>query len=125
MTAASPDRGEIWWVCFDPSIGDEIKKSRPAVVISSPALAKLRLRIVVPITGWRSGSSKIPWHYPLKADALTGLEKDSVADALQIKSVSLDRFVKKIGRVSSSWLMGVYTAPQLRDSAYSADFLIL
>jgi len=101
MTAASPDRGEIWLVCFDPSVGDEIKKSRPAVVVSSPALAKLRFRIVVPITGWSSRSSKIPWHYLLKANVATGLDKDSVADALQIKSVSLDRFVKKIGRVSS------------------------
>jgi len=113
MTAAFPDRGEIWLVRFDPSVGDEIKKSRPSVVISSPALAKLRLRIVVPVTGWRSGSSKIPWHYPLKADTLTGLEKDSVADALQIKSVSLDRFVKKIGRVSSVDLEEISASVQM------------
>ena len=75
MTAASPDRGEIWQVCFDPSVGDEIRKSRPAVVISSSALAKLRLRIVVPITGWSSRSQSIPWHYHLRADSVTGLGK--------------------------------------------------
>ena len=52
IAVESPNRGEIWLVRFDPSIGDEINKSRPAVVVSSQALTKLLLRIVVPITAW-------------------------------------------------------------------------
>jgi len=111
--AASPERGEIWLVRFDPSVGDEIKKSRPAVVVSSSVLAKLRLRIVVPITGWHPRSSKIPWHYPLKPNTMTGLDKDSVADALQVKSVSFDRFVKRLGRVSPADLEEIAAAVQM------------
>ena len=113
MTAGSPERGEIWLVCFDPSVGDEIQKSRPAIVVSSPVLAKLRLRIVVPLTGLHQNSSKIPWHYHIKAGKTTGLDKDSVADALQIKSVSLDRFLKKIGRVSATDLEEIAAAIQM------------
>lgn len=59
--AESPERGEIWLVRFDPSIGDEIRKSRPAVVVSSSRLTRLRLRIVIPITGWQPRSNQIPW----------------------------------------------------------------
>lgn len=40
MTVDSPKRGEIWLVRFDPSVGDEIKKERPAVVLSSTRLAR-------------------------------------------------------------------------------------
>ena len=113
MTVESPDRGEIWMVCFDPSTGDEIKKTRSAVVVSSPTLVRLRLRIIVPITGWHPHSSKIPWHYLIKAGAATGLDKDSVADALQIKSMSLDRFLKKIGRVSATDLEEIIAAVKM------------
>ena len=113
ITAASPNRGEIWLVRFDPSIGDEINKSRPAVVVSSQALTKLRLRIVVPITAWQQRFSKIPWHYPLKSGANTGLDKDSAADALQVKSVSLDRFIKKIGCVTATDLEEISAAIQM------------
>ena len=46
MTSKSPDRGEIWLVRFDPSIGDEIKKSRTAVVISSVGTYKVTVTAV-------------------------------------------------------------------------------
>jgi mRNA interferase MazF len=45
-----PKRGEVWRVEFDPSRGAEIRKRRPAVVVSINAVGKLPLRVVVPIT---------------------------------------------------------------------------
>ena len=45
-----PKRGEIWLVNLDPTIGVEIKKTRPAIVINSNIIGKLPLKLVVPIT---------------------------------------------------------------------------
>jgi mRNA interferase MazF len=45
-------RGDIWTIRFDPSEGDEIQKIRPAVVMTVAGAGKMRLQIVVPITGW-------------------------------------------------------------------------
>ena len=43
--------GDIWTIRFDPSEGDEIQKIRPAVVMTASGAGKIRLQIVVPITG--------------------------------------------------------------------------
>ena len=51
----TPKRGEIWRVNLDPTIGAEIKKIRPVIVISSDAVGKLPLKLVVPITEWKAG----------------------------------------------------------------------
>lgn len=50
--APQPRRGEIWLVRFDPSVGAEIRKQRPAVVLSVDGIGRLPLRIVVPVTDW-------------------------------------------------------------------------
>ena len=48
--AATPKRGEVWTVNFDPTIGAEIGKARPAVVIGLESIGRLPLKLVVPIT---------------------------------------------------------------------------
>jgi mRNA interferase MazF len=48
--APIPKRGEVWLVDFDPAIGAEIRKVRPAVIISMDTMGRLPLRMVVPIT---------------------------------------------------------------------------
>ena len=58
MAAAPiPSRGDIWLVDFDPSVDAEIRKIRPALVVSLDAIGRLPLRIIVPIT---TGSRSIP-----------------------------------------------------------------
>ena len=52
-TSIRPQRGEIWSVNFDPSVGDEIYKIRPAVVMNISANWNLKLHIVVPVTKWQ------------------------------------------------------------------------
>ena len=102
--APAPKRGEIWLVDFDPAVGAEIRKARPAVAISVKGIGRLPLRIVVPITDWNPAFANYPWFVKISASASNGLSKDSGADAFQVKSVSEDRFVKRLGDVSSDQL---------------------
>ena len=93
----SPRRGEIWRVNFDPSVGAEIQKVRPAVVMSVDRVARLPLRIVVPLTDWKPQYIQYPWFVQISPNASNGLTKDSGADAFQVKSVSEARFAQYLG----------------------------
>lgn len=97
---SSPTEGEIWLVAFDPTVGPEIRKTRPAVVISDPALDGLPLRVVVPLTGWQDRFTGQITKMRVEATPVTGLAKDSAADLFQVKSVSTRRFVRKLGFLS-------------------------
>ncbi len=79
--AQPPQRGQIWMVRFDPSLGAEIRKIRPAVVLSLNTIGRLPLRIVVPVTDWQSPFAHLPWFVRLPASPSNGLSKDSGADA--------------------------------------------
>jgi mRNA interferase MazF len=92
-----PSRGEIWRVRLEPTIGDEIGKTRPYVVLSGPNVGRLALRIVVPITDWKLAYGDYVWMTSLTPNADNGLSKLSAADAFQVRSVSLHRFVNCIG----------------------------
>lgn len=93
----NPQRGEIWDIDFDPSKGCEIQKSRPAAVISVRSVGRLPLRIVIPITDWKPEYGQFPWMVALVQTQANGLSKPSAADAFQVKSVSLERFRKRLG----------------------------
>jgi len=109
-TAQTPRRGEIWRVDFDPSAGEEIRKARPALVISIDTIGRLPLRMVVPITDWKPQYASYPWFVELPASPSSGLAKHSGADAFQTKSVSLLRFVSLLGRVTAAQLDEVASA---------------
>jgi len=108
-----PARGEIWEIRFDPAIGEEIQKIRPALVVQEDGLGRLALSIVVPITEWKDRYSAFPWHTRILPSARNGLQKASSADALQVKSVSHDRFTSRIGFVSSADIENVAAAVAL------------
>ena len=105
-----PQRGEIWSVQFDPSVGAEIRKVRPAIVVNRDSVGRLPLRIIVPLTDWQSLFAKLPWFVMIPQSAANGLAKDSGADAFQVKSVSENRFVRRIGRVSDQQLEEIAAA---------------
>lgn len=90
-------RGQIWDVTFDPQVGAEIGKVRPAVVINIPSAGRLPLRIVVPITTGKPSFSKFPWMLPITATGQNGLDHDSFADGFQVKSVAIKRFIRQRG----------------------------
>ena len=109
-TAPAPKHGEIWSVQFNPAVGAEMRKVRPALVVSLDSIGRLPLRLVVPITDWNPRFSSLGWFVFLAADASNNLMKDSGVDAFQVKSVSLQRFVRKIGTVPPPIIKAVASA---------------
>lgn len=96
----NPLHGEVWLVNLDPTIGDEIKKVRPAVVVSRDAVGVLALRVIVPVTAWQDRFADCDWLVPLEPETKNGIEKLSAADTFQVRSVSCRRFVRPLGRLS-------------------------
>src|SRR5256885_1460979 len=94
-------RGEVWEVNFFPSVGAEIRKTRPAVAISAAGIGKLPLVLVVPITEWTPAYAQYPWFVRLRPTAENGLVKESGADAFQTKSVSESRLGRRLGALAS------------------------
>jgi mRNA interferase MazF len=109
-TAPTPSRGEIWLVNFDPSIGAEIQKIRPALVVSLNSIGRLPLRIVAPVTDWKPLYLTFPWFVQIQADRDNGLSKDSGVDSFQTKSISLHRFVRLLGTINAAQLDEVAAA---------------
>ncbi len=103
-------RGEIWLINLDPTIGAEIKKTRPAVVVNDDAIGTLPLKVIVPITGWKDRYSIAPWMVRLEPDVENSLDKPSAADAFQVRSVAQERFVRCLGRLSSAAMQEITRA---------------
>jgi len=105
-----PKRGEIWKVNFDPTIGAEMCKERPALIISSDAVGILPLKLVAPITGWDERYKKNVWHIEIDPDDANNLHKKSVVDVLQIRCIDMRRFIEKKGRVSADLMAEIAAA---------------
>ena len=94
--------GEIWLVRLNPTVGDEIGKTRPVVVVSDDEVGILRLKAIVPITAWNDLFSPLDWMVQLEPTSENGLTKLSAADAFQVRSVSQQRFVRQFGTLSET-----------------------
>ena len=92
--------GDIYLVNLDPAIGDEIQKRRPVVILNAGHEKNLKLAIVAPISNWQVYWEENPFFVSLAPDEQNCLEKKSVVDCFQIRSVSHQRFMKKIGGIS-------------------------
>ena len=106
-------KGEVWLINLDPTTGAEIKKTRPAVIVSEDAIGILPLRVVVPLTDWKDRYRAARWMVRLDADTANGLSKTSAADAFQIRSVSTARFFSRLGRISNADLLRILNAIQI------------
>lgn len=112
-TATDPQQGDIWMIDFSPGIGDEIEKIRPALVVGNRYVGTLDLRLVVPITGWNSNLETKPWFVKLSPSSRNGLSKESLADTFQLKSVSLRRFKRQLGRADADEMENIRSAVSL------------
>ena len=88
------NRGEVWWINFDPSVGGEIRKKRPAIIISNDASNRHLNRLqVIPVT------SNVERLYPSEAFVtINGKLNKALAD--QLTTVSKLRMINKMGKVS-------------------------
>ena len=116
----NPKRGEIWQVNLEPTIGQEIRKKRPVIVISSDLYSPIALRIVIPLTTWQNKFVNRPFMVRIVQDKINGLAQDSAGNVLQIRSLSTQRFIDKIGIVSNQ-VMGELLAGLIISVDYSVD----
>ncbi len=103
-------QGEIWQINLDPTVGAEIQKVRPAVIVNDNSLGKLPLKIIVPITDWKQRYEIAPWMVNISPDKDNNLAKESAADCFQVRSLSVDRFSKKIGFIDHAKLEAIKEA---------------
>jgi len=100
-------RGEVWWVEFDPAVGSEIRKRRPAVIVSNDAANRNLARVVVvPVT------SNTGRQYPGEAVVTVG-GQSSKAMADQIMAADKSRLTSQLGTLSKADMLAVEDAIKL------------
>ncbi len=103
-----PRRGEVWWVAFAASLGGEIRKTRPALVVSNDSANRHLNRIqVVPLT------SSVGRLFPSEAFVvLEGAQRKAMAD--QLTTISKQRLRERIGRIRAADIAAVERAISLQ-----------
>ena len=103
-------RGEVWLINLDPTVGPEIRKTRPAVIVSDDSIGVLPLKVIVPITEWKERFTIAPWLVRIVPSPDNGLDKASAADAFQVGSVAQQRFVRRLGRLTDAQMVEIVQA---------------
>ncbi len=95
---AYPRRGEVWLVNFDPTVGTEIKKTRPAIILQNDIGNRYSSLTIVAAISSRKEKAVYPTTVPIQAPE-GGLAHDSLALLDQLRSADKQRLVKKLGRL--------------------------
>lgn len=110
-------RGEIWWADLDPALAGEASKVRPVVIVSNDASNAAVLRgargviTMVPLT---SNVDRVyPFQVRVPANPITGLARESKAQAEQVRALGLDRYQGRIGSLPAGLLADVDAALRL------------
>ena len=98
-------QGEIWLINLDPTLGSEMKKTRPCLILNNNTVGKLPLKVIAPITDLKEHYRMIPWMVILEPTTENGLHRPSAIDLFQVRSLSEKRLVKKLGFVEEDILL--------------------
>lgn len=104
------NRGEIWLVNLDPTVGKEISKTRPCIIVNDNAIGILPLKVIVPITDWKERFAIRAWMVKVEPNTQNSLMKVSAVDTFQIRSVSETRLIKQLGKLSDTQMQLVSQA---------------
>lgn len=105
--------GDIFWVNLDPTVGDELRKKGPVVVLNHGHQKHFKLAIVAPISNWKRQWEENHFFVVLEPNDLNGLQKKSVIDCFQIRAISHNRFIERIGKTTSNQLVDIKKAISL------------
>lgn len=94
-------QGGIWLVNLDPTVGAEIRKTRPCVILNDNAIGGLPLKVIAPITDLKERYRNVPWMLCLEPDSSNGLTKPSAIDLFQVRCLSEVRLVHEIGTITT------------------------
>ncbi|NVO00465.1 MAG: type II toxin-antitoxin system PemK/MazF family toxin [Geobacteraceae bacterium] len=94
-------QGEIWLVNLDPTLGAEIRKTRPCVILNDDAIGGLPLKVIAPLTDLKARYQNVPWMLCLEPDSSNCLSKPSAIDLFQVRCLSESRLVHKIGAMTT------------------------
>ena len=103
-------QGEIWLVNLDPTIGAEIKKTRPCAIVSDNAIGVLPLKIVAPFNDFKERYRMVPWMVILEPDSLNKLSKSSALDLFQVRCLAEERLIRRIGQIDADSLLKAQSA---------------
>jgi len=108
MAASSDYRlGSIWLVSFDPSIGTEIRKTRPAVIISGTAFNQRSKVTVLPITSANPSDRLLPVIVPLIPSVTNGLSSNSFVVCIDPMTFDKRRLIQCLGQVEANQLQEI------------------
>jgi len=103
-------QSEVWVVNLDPTIGAEIQKTRPCVIVNDDAVGVLPLKVIAPITDYKDKFKDVPWMVTLTPGHENGLDKKSVIDLFQVRSVAEERLVERVGMIGPDQMLSVKAA---------------
>jgi mRNA interferase MazF len=104
--------GSIWLVNFDPSIWTEIRKTRPAIIVSGKLFNKRRKVTVLPITSSAPDSRLLPVVISINPDMINGLTTDSFIICINPMTFDKQRLVKRLGVLNTDLIRQVQSILQ-------------
>lgn len=103
-------QGEIWVINLDPTIGAEIQKTRPCVIVNDDSVGVLPLKTIAPINEYKDKFKDVPWMVTINPGHENGLDKKSVIDLFQVRSVAEERLVEHVGMIGADQILNVKAA---------------